>query len=102
MEADLGAEKMLQSEKENRKIVVEVKSFLNRSIINDFHSAYGQFMFYKKALKTLEHDRLIYLAMPLDIFDEFDNKPYFKEFMATEMSLLVFNPIENTVFQWIN
>lgn len=102
VEADLGAEKMLQAEKENRKIVIEVKSFLNRSIINDFHSAYGQFMFYKKALHTLEHDRLIYLAMPLDIFDEFDNKPYFKEFMATEMSLLVFNPIENTVSQWIN
>ena len=103
VEADLGAEKMLQAERENIKIVVEVKSFINRSIIHDFHGAYGQFAFYKKALLKFEHDRQIYLAMPLDIiYNEFDSKLYFKEFMETEMSLVIFNPIENTISQWIN
>jgi hypothetical protein len=102
VEADLGAEKMIVAEKGKRKIVVEIKSFLNRSIIHDFHGAYGQFMFYKKALLKLEHERVIYLAMPMDIFEEFEAKPYFREFMREEMSLFIFNPAENTVTQWIN
>jgi XisH protein len=102
VEADLGAEKMFIAEKENRKIVVETKSFLNRSLIHDFHSAYGQFAFYKKALLKLEHDRIIYLAMPYDTYAELNAKPYFKEFIETEMSVVVFDPIENTITQWIN
>jgi hypothetical protein len=102
VEADLGAEKMFIAEKENVRIVVETKSFLNRSLIYDFHSAYGQFAFYKKALQKLEHDRLIYLAMPYDTYVELEAKPYFKEFIETEMSVVVFNPIENVIIQWIN
>jgi XisH protein len=102
VEADLGAEKMLQAVRDNQKIVVEIKSFLNRSIVHDFHGAYGQFAFYKKALAKFDHDRKIFLAMPLDIYNEFDNKPYFKEFMETEMCLLIFDPIENTIYKWLN
>jgi XisH protein len=102
VEADLGAEKMVQAEKDNRKIVVEIKSFLNRSIIYDFHSAYGQFIFYQKALEKFEHHRDLYLAMPVDIFKEFNEKPYFQEFMSTEMRMLIFDPVTKNIIQWIN
>jgi XisH protein len=102
VEADLGAEKMLQAERAGRKIVVEIKSFLNRSLIYDFHGAYGQFAFYQRALEKFEHQRQLYLAMPVDIFTEFSEKPYFKEFMETEMNILVFDPLEKIIVQWIN
>jgi XisH protein len=102
VEADLGAEKMLQAERAGRKIVVEIKSFLNRSLIYDFHGAYGQFAFYQRALEKFEHQRQLYLAMPVDIFTEFSEKPYFKEFMEAEMNILVFDPFEKIIVQWIN
>lgn len=102
VEADLGAEKMICAEKGNIQIVVEVKSFINRSIIHDFHGAYGQFSFYKKALEKFDHQRKIFLAMPSDIYTEFVEKPFFREFMEEEMSLFIFNPTTNTIEKWIN
>lgn len=102
VEADLGAEKMVQAEKGNRQIVVEIKSFLNRSIIHDFHGAYGQFIFYQKALEKFEHHRDLYLAMPIDVFNELNEKPYFQEFMQTELNILIFDPIEKLILEWIN
>lgn len=102
VEADLGAEKMVQAEKGGRKIVVEVKSFLNRSIIHDFHGAYGQFVFYQKALQKFGHFRDLYLAMPVDVFNELNDKPYFQEFMQTELNIIIFDPIEKTIVEWIN
>ncbi len=81
---------------------MEIKNFLNRSIIYDFHVAYKQFAFYQKALAKFEHQRHLYLAMPVDIYGEFFEKPYFREFMPTEMNLMIFDPIEIKLVQWIN
>lgn len=40
-EIDLAAEKVLVAEKAGQKIAVEIKSFLNPSVMTDFHSALG-------------------------------------------------------------
>ncbi|TAF18003.1 MAG: fatty-acid oxidation protein subunit alpha, partial [Nostocales cyanobacterium] len=39
---DLGAEKVIAAERENEKIAVEIKSFINPSAITDFYAALGQ------------------------------------------------------------
>lgn len=44
--ADLAAERPLAAEKGSRKIVVEIKSFLGRSLITEFYSALGQYLTY--------------------------------------------------------
>jgi hypothetical protein len=41
---DLGAEKMIARQKDNRRIAVEIKSFLGASLISEFHTALGQLM----------------------------------------------------------
>lgn len=46
---DLGAEKLLTAEKEEHQIAVEVKSFIGRSTLSEFHLAVGQFLNYKLA-----------------------------------------------------
>ncbi len=73
---DLGAEKLLAAEKEGQKIAVEIKSFLGASAISDFHHALGQFTNYRYALEDTEPDRTLYLAIPLDIYDEFFTLPF--------------------------
>ena len=42
LEIDLAAEKVLAAQKAGKKIAVEIKSFLNTSVITDFHAALGQ------------------------------------------------------------
>lgn len=39
LEIDLAAEKVFAAEKDEQKIAVEVKSFINPSVITDFHNA---------------------------------------------------------------
>jgi hypothetical protein len=40
--------------------------------------------------------------MPIDVFNELNEKPYFQEFMQTELNMLIFDPIEKIILQWIN
>jgi len=65
MYADIGAERIIAAEKENQKIAVEVKSFLEASLVSAFHTAMGQYIDYRHALEELQSERILYLAVPL-------------------------------------
>jgi XisH protein len=65
MEIDLGAERLLGAEREDETIAVEIKSFLtSASAISEFHTALGQFINYRAALRREDPDRVLYLAVP--------------------------------------
>lgn len=68
---DLGAEKLISAEKEGEKIAVEVKSFIGKSTIFEFHAALGQFLNYKLALKKNEAERILFLAVPQKVYNDF-------------------------------
>ena len=71
MKIDLGAEKLLAAGKGERLIAVEVKSFVGLSTISEFHVAVGQFLNYRIALEKLEPERVLYLAVPTEIYHIF-------------------------------
>ncbi len=48
--ADLSAERPIAAVRGNEKIVVEIKSFLNRSSVTDFENALGQYLIYRRLL----------------------------------------------------
>ena len=52
VEIDLAAEMNLAAEKNGEKIAVEIKSFLGKSIISDFHLEMGQYLDYIAALAS--------------------------------------------------
>lgn len=60
---DLGAEKILAAEKSGKKIAVEIKSFLGRSVITDTENALGQYLIYEKLLSRTEVDRTLFMAI---------------------------------------
>lgn len=64
VEIDLAAEMVFAAERADEKIAVEVKSFLSKSIMSDFHQAIGQYLDYIEALDETEPDRILYLALP--------------------------------------
>ena len=51
---DLGAEKFIAAERADQKIAIEIKMFPSASPVTDFHTALGQFMSYRMALKVEE------------------------------------------------
>ncbi len=72
MSIDLGAEKLIGAEKDQQKIAVEIKNFLPKtSAIYEFHTALGQYINYRSALRQEEPERLLYLAVPLISYHNF-------------------------------
>jgi XisH protein len=102
-QVDLGAEQLLAAERSGEKIAIEIKSFLNPSAITDFYSALGQFLSYRLALESVEPDRTLYLAVPLDTYQTF----FQYEFTQTaiqryQVLIIVYDPANEVIVQWIN
>ena len=77
---DLGAERIIAAEKAESKIAVEIKSFLGTSEVKEFHLAVGQILNYRFALKNEEPDRVLYLAIDQDVYNDFFPVYLSKEF----------------------
>ena len=46
--------------------------------MSEFHTALGQFMNYRLALREEEPDRILYLAVPSDTYDSFFNLQFIR------------------------
>ena len=100
---DLGAEKIIIATKENKRIAVEVKSFLSNSVINDFHKALGQILDYKVVLEENNCDRELFMAITEDTHKSFLKYLLIKlSLKRHNIKLLVFDPQKEEVIKWIN
>ena len=100
---DLGAERVLAAERQGEKIAVEIKSFLNPSAVTDFYAALGQFLSYRLALEATEPNRLLYLAVPLDIYETFFQFEFTQAARQRyQLLLIVYDPVKEVIVQWIN
>lgn len=100
---DLGAEKLIAAEKDNQQIAVEIKSFASASSVFDFHLALGQFLNYRLVLRLKQPQRILYLAVPLPIYQDFfaEELPQLsiKEY---QVKILVFEAQKQEIVQWKN
>ena len=100
---DLGAERLLAAERGGEKIAIEVKSFLAPSTISEFHSAIGQFINYRLALEDEEPERLLYLAVPEDIYDRFFSYAFIqKSIHRNRVPVIVYDTSAPRIVQWEN
>lgn len=99
---DLGAERLLAAIKDDEKIAVEIKTFIAASTISEFHTAIGQFINYRIALEDDDPVRLLYLAVPLDIYKRFFKYSFIqKVIQRNQIPLLVYNVEKKEIAQWI-
>ncbi|MEH2424685.1 MAG: element excision factor XisH family protein [Nostoc sp.] len=97
----LAAEKIFAADKAGRKIAAEIKSFLNSSIITDFHSALGQFLNYRLRLQISEPDRILSLAVPVDTFDSFFQERFTQETVKLyQVKLVSYDPLQEVIVEW--
>ncbi|MEP7342805.1 MAG: element excision factor XisH family protein [Acidobacteriota bacterium] len=103
LEADLGAERTIAAEKGSRKIVVEIKSFLSRSLITDFYMARGQYLTYRDLLIRIEPESELFLAISSLVFHDFFQIKIIQDIVRQDgMSILVVNIVSEEVTQWIS
>ena len=101
-EIDLGAEKVIGAMKEDRKIAVEIKSFRSSSHLYDFHLALGQFMNYRMALRREEPDRILYLAVPYEVYESFFLLPFGQaSIQEHQLKLVVYEPDWEVITTWL-
>jgi hypothetical protein len=71
LEVDSGAEQFFSAQKDQIQIAVEVKSFVALSLVYEFHQAIGQYIHYRMVLKRLQPQRMLYLGLPIKVYDRF-------------------------------
>lgn len=99
---DLGAEKLIGAEKDGQKIAVEIKSFIVPSAISEFHTALGQYRNYQRVLRKKEPDRLLYLAIPDEIYNSFFQLPFVHETVVEDaLKLITYDEHQEVIVAWI-
>jgi glucose-6-phosphate 1-dehydrogenase len=98
---DLGAEKTISAEKENEKIVVEIKSFSKLSFINAFHEAIGQYENYSIALEYSSSERILFLAVPIDVWQTYFQEEFIQIVLDKKQTkIIVYDPINEQIELW--
>ncbi len=103
---DLGAQResldvMLAAERGMSRIAVEIKTFTGPSVLADLQQALGQFVLYRTWIRTIEPDRILYLAVDhetaANVFAE-----AFAQVVADDLQirLLVINMRAERVVEW--
>lgn len=101
--ADLAAEKPLAAERQGQKIVVEIKSFVGKSLMYDFHSALGQYIVYRKLIQLTEPEYKLYLAVDDVVYGEFFQRKSVQAVSNENNVLLIVVDMEKEVIkQWIS
>ena len=80
------------------------QKFLERSsAISEFHTALGQFINYRGALKRLQPERVLYLAVPLTTYKTFFQLDFPKEMiLENSVKMVIYDVEKEVIFQWIN
>jgi hypothetical protein len=103
LQIDLGAENTLAAQRNLEKIAVEIKSFSSDSDISEFHRALGQYLNYAQALEDKEPDRLLYLAVPNETYNDFFQLPFIQKSLQRHgINLIIYDPIQEEIKQWIS
>ncbi|MGF2039469.1 MAG: element excision factor XisH family protein [Nostoc sp. CmiVER01] len=93
----------IAAEKQGQKILVEVKSFIGRSFINDLEQAVGQYVVYRDIMLETALDFKLYLAITQGTY-----KSYFQRQLTqmiinrNQVKLLIVDAENELIVQWID
>jgi hypothetical protein len=101
VEIDLGAEKLIGAQKGMEVIAVEIKSFLGLSELYEFYGAVGQFSFYKEALDEVEPSRVLFLAVPVSVYEGLFQEPISQKVLdAHKVKMVVYDIKLRKIAAW--
>jgi hypothetical protein len=100
--ADLAAEKPIAAERQGQKIVVEIKSFIGKSPMYDFHNALGQYIVYRNLIQVTEPEYNLYLAIDDTVYLNFFQRPSVQLITnQNNLRLIIVDTQQEQIVQWI-
>jgi hypothetical protein len=100
--ADLAAERTLAARRAERRIVVEIKSFLGPSLYYDWEQALGQYEVYRRLLQVTDPERELFLAVAAPVFHDFFQRKSVQTVVAlAQVKMVVIRLDIEEVEQWI-
>ncbi|MDZ4769790.1 MAG: element excision factor XisH family protein [Chloroflexota bacterium] len=100
---DIGAEKLLFAERQQKKIAVEIKSFIGVSDLVALYQAVGQYTLYKLALEKLQPDRVLYLAVTDLVFTKIFQLDIGSVLIENNsLSMVTFNVDSEEIVEWLH
>ncbi|WP_414580831.1 XisH family protein [Scytonema sp. PCC 10023] len=101
--ADLAAEKPIAAERQGQKIVVEIKSFVGKSQMYDFHNALGQYIVYRNLIQVSEPEYNLYLAIDDIVYLNFFQRPSVQLIASqNNLQLIIVDIQQEQIVQWIH
>ena len=100
--ADLKAERDTANSAK-QVIVVEVKSFSEKSLIHALQQALGQYQIYRNILEDYFPNFALYLAVSTEAYKELQLRTSFQTLMRRrQLSLIVVDIIDEEIIEWID
>ena len=94
--------KLLAAIRNQKKIAVEVKSFISPSNVSDFHTALGQFLNYRDALDKIDPERKLYLAIREAIYQSFFTRKFITDSVRRyQLKLVTYDIKKEVIVQWL-
>jgi len=101
--ADLAAERILAAERQGEQIVVEIKSFLGYSLIQDFKEMLGQYMLYLSLLVQTSPERKLLIAVDSITYENDFQHPMIELALTkNQIPLIVVDIEQEVIVQWID
>jgi XisH protein len=101
--ADLGAERPIAAERNGQRLVVEIKSFIGASKIQDLKEALGQYDIYRYLLEEIASDRKLYIAISKVVYTTFFVQDVAQLILNRhQLPIIVVDLETEEITQWIN
>lgn len=101
--ADLGAERPIAVERNGQKLVVEIKSIVGASKIQDLKEALGQYDIYRYLLEEIAPERKLYVSISKVTYDTFFTQDVTQLILNKhQLPIIVVNIGREEIVQWIN
>ena len=92
----------MAAEKADRKIAVEIKSFIGLSEMDEIENALGQYLVYRSVMARTEPDRILYLAIHNEAFVDIFEQPLGNLLREDyQVQLMVYDLRAEVVLKWI-
>jgi len=101
---DLAVEKFISETQRQRKIIIEIKSFISLSLVKDFELSLGQYIIYRDLIRLLQDEyQEIYLAIKDEVYNTFFQRKSIQVLAKlNQLALLVVNIEKEEIVQWIS
>ncbi len=101
--ADLGADRAIAAQRNEQKLVVEVKSFISASKIQDLKEALGQYDIYRYLLEETAPERKWYISVSKVAYNNFFTQDVIQLILKKHQLPIIVVDIEaEEITQWIN